>query len=1275
MAIPTLELERLYVRLIGDATSYNAMLAQAQARAQLTAQRLSQIGRMMTFALTTPIVALGIASAKAFATFENNMAKIEGLVGVPRAEVQRFSDEILTMATRFAATPAELSEALYFITSSGFAGQEAMAILEASAISAATGLAEMKPAADVLTSAISSYGRANMTAATALDILIATIREGKGEGPELARTMGRVLPIAATLGVEFNELGAALAVMTRVSGAGIAVTQMRQFLQTFIKPTVGAEERLNQLGTSFSQLREHLKERGLISTLFVLKELLGGDIASIGKVFGNVRALTGLLRLIGPDWEQTQQVFAAMQDTSGGAATAFERAAQTSLFAWKQARAAVMTILILLGEALVPLARTIAIITMRAANAWRAMSREARQNVAVVLSIVAATGPLLIMFGSLNYFLIQGFTTLSKIGFLVYAIAGLFGRFGLLSQLLSPLLSMPLVIAGIGIGVAVLIGQLGGLEPLWKSIKAAAVQAWNAISGAAIIAFLIIRNFGEIASETWNQLLLPAIINVSSQIVAFTNRIAGEMYRWMEANWDTVSSILGIAAAVVGLVVGYRILLTVLSALGVFKTLNLVLDALSVLRIAVLTAVVYAAVVALSVYRAVLWTVTTIMGVARAVMLVYTAAYLWLTMNIQGSLIALRASGAAFRALGLSVGVTNFVVQTLWMTFLVINGVILQLTAVIRGSIAAYGTYTAVIYLLNAAFVFLKKAVLAVWGAYSLWILVLTGSWGLIAAMVAAWVVWNNIVWVATNALTVYRYAVVLWYNAVFIAKAVAKAFYGILLAIRAGTVTLTGVMITLRFVWAAIKSTTLAHTAAMVLNKAAMGALIALAAIGEGAMWAWGVAISGLSAVMTTLAGGIAALVTLISVPAWISFGVTLGLFAVVGTLVGSVLWGIWRAAGAVVRTLGALPTTYGPVATIGAMLLRWWRILVQVVEIFRSGMPDAMEKAWDVLQAGFYLAVQEVAALWPPLWRFIQTGFVALWDVVSLSFQIGMRQAIINVLRQWARLNEGMASFGFGIPGLHTWISNQIASLLDPMALLTPSTATGAGGAGVAGAAGGGLAAAGAAAATMSPAERALAEVLRRAQQTLIGGAQQFALSAPGALASPAVQQARERLERTLAAANRSRLIAAAGGSVAAGAFFAGAGAGAGATAPQLKDQLTKDMEALLAELQTQMNTGGQEAGAGLVEGINKGVQDAVLFGSAEALARLTAYREGVLGAGGREVLFTSPRANAAGIGAAGNQPDRIADLIARSNEFLERIADRAAPGPAPAPAGFAA
>jgi len=383
-------------------SSLTADLATAQRQMQRTGRNMSRVGRQMSVGITLPLVAAGTASVKMAADFEQSMSKIVGLVGVASKEVQGFTKDVKNLAGQTARSPLELADALFFVTSAGLRGQDALNVLEASAKASAAGLGETKIVADLVTSAVNAYGVANLNATQATDILVSAVREGKAEAVDLASSMGQVLPIASALQVSFDQVGAAVASMTRTgTNAATASIQLRQILASLLKPSNQAEEAMIGMGTSSAELRKQLREEGLISVLGFLAEQMKTNEQAMAEVFPNIRALSGALDIMGGNAEENVAIFQRMTDTAGTLESAFKTASETASFKFNKALAELKVAGIELGEQLLPIAIDL-VNAMRSLAEWFTGLSDAGKKMALsIAGILAVAGPLLVILGSM----------------------------------------------------------------------------------------------------------------------------------------------------------------------------------------------------------------------------------------------------------------------------------------------------------------------------------------------------------------------------------------------------------------------------------------------------------------------------------------------------------------------------------------------------------------------------------------------------------------------------------------------------------------------------------------------------------------------------------------------------------------------------------------------------------------------------------------------------------------------------------------------------------
>jgi TP901 family phage tail tape measure protein len=377
-------------------------LANARASMLRAGQAMKAAGRKLTLGVSLPLIAAGGGAIKLAANFEKSMSKIEGLVGIAADKVRAFRSDVLRLAGETARAPQELADALFFVTSAGLRGADAIAVLEQSAKASAAGLGETKVVADLVTSAVNAYGIANLTASQATDTLVAAVREGKAEATELAQSMGQVLPIASALEVGFDQVGAAVAAMTRTgTNAATASIQLRQILASILKPTQQAEDALKTMGTSGAELRKQLREKGLISVLGFLREQMESNEQAMAQVFPNIRALSGALDIMGANAADNIGIFRRMKDNTGALDNAFGAASKTVSFQWNQTLAELKKTGIELGETLMPIFRDLLNWVQKGIKWFTALSDETKRMGLVLAGIAVLIGPTLTVLGTL----------------------------------------------------------------------------------------------------------------------------------------------------------------------------------------------------------------------------------------------------------------------------------------------------------------------------------------------------------------------------------------------------------------------------------------------------------------------------------------------------------------------------------------------------------------------------------------------------------------------------------------------------------------------------------------------------------------------------------------------------------------------------------------------------------------------------------------------------------------------------------------------------------
>jgi hypothetical protein len=131
--------QKLRILLEADSSKLTKGLDKAGSKLQAFGAKTQAVGKNLSTKLTLPLSLAGGAALKLAVDFDKSMTKIQSLVGVAAADVDKMGETAKKMATDTGKSAAEAAEALFFITSAGLRGKEATDVLNASLKAAAVG--------------------------------------------------------------------------------------------------------------------------------------------------------------------------------------------------------------------------------------------------------------------------------------------------------------------------------------------------------------------------------------------------------------------------------------------------------------------------------------------------------------------------------------------------------------------------------------------------------------------------------------------------------------------------------------------------------------------------------------------------------------------------------------------------------------------------------------------------------------------------------------------------------------------------------------------------------------------------------------------------------------------------------------------------------------------------------------------------------------------------------------------------------------------------------
>lgn len=333
-----------------------------------TAKTAGKIAAGAMVAAATAVATLGTAAVKSAAEYEAQLANVSTLLTGTEAEVAartaEIGDQVLEISNRTGVATADLTDGMYQVVSAFGDSADAAAILETAAKSAAAGNATTTDSINLLSAVTKGYGDTSAEAVQqAADLAFATVRLGQTSFPELAAGMGKVIPLASTLGLEQEQLWGAMATLTGVTGSTAeVVTQMKATMQAFLSPSKNMQAALKNMGYESGQAL--LESKGLQGSLDALKDAVGGNELAFAGLFSSVEAQTAVLAMAGNQAENLTSKTAEMYEATGAANTAFERQTNTLAYDIKMIKNLGANFLTQLGTNILPYVREFAEATL-----------------------------------------------------------------------------------------------------------------------------------------------------------------------------------------------------------------------------------------------------------------------------------------------------------------------------------------------------------------------------------------------------------------------------------------------------------------------------------------------------------------------------------------------------------------------------------------------------------------------------------------------------------------------------------------------------------------------------------------------------------------------------------------------------------------------------------------------------------------------------------------------------------------------------------------------
>lgn len=552
-------LAELIVKIGADATQYEKHMGKIERSLNKMGGQLQAVGGKLSAGLTAPLAALGTASLTMAGNFEQGMNKVAAISGAAGGKFQQLREQAkeLGRTTQFSAT--EAADAMGFLAMAGFKADEILGAMPGTLQLAAAAQMDLGRAADIVTNILTGYGLEVEQLSHANDVLVKAMTSANVDLEMLGESMKYVGPVASGMGLQFEEVAAAVGLLGNAGIQGsMAGTALRGAISALVNPTKKAADMMASLG--IKALDSSGKMLPLDSIVRQLEES-GASAADIMALFGQ-RAGPAMVALVDQGADSLANLTAELE-TSGGVA---ESIAKTQMQGFKgsviELKSAFEGLMIAIADSgLLEWATNIAQRFTDFVQGLAETNPELLRLASIAGIVLASLGPLLFMAGT-------GLKTFSGLAGAARLVAGGLGNvagigaklaegFGLWAGGAGSFGEVITMLAGgpMGLIIAAVAALTAAFVYLWttnEDFREAVMEIWTMITAA-------LGDMWQSLSETL-QVIWGHIVGIAQAIFAefavFWETWGGTILALASSIWEQVKLVIETAANLIKDVIG-----------------------------------------------------------------------------------------------------------------------------------------------------------------------------------------------------------------------------------------------------------------------------------------------------------------------------------------------------------------------------------------------------------------------------------------------------------------------------------------------------------------------------------------------------------------------------------------------------------------------------------------------------------------------------------------------------------------------------------------------
>ncbi|MBB5325203.1 TP901 family phage tail tape measure protein [Anoxybacillus tepidamans] len=444
-------------------------------------QRMQSVGQSMATSMGAAATAIGGAlgfAVKKSMDFEAQIDRVGAIAGATPTEIKKLEQAALDLGSSTSKSATEVAQGMEIMGAMGYNTNKILAAMPGIIAAAEASGEDMALVADTVSAALNAFGLEASEASRVADVLAQAANDSAAGIQDMQYTFKYAAPIARTLGISLEQLGAATEIMANAGIRGeTAGTTLRAALIRLSDPPKEAAAMLRELGVRITDSSgKMLPFNQIIAQLSKSTEKMSNaqKLAALSTIFGT-EAASGMLTVIEAGPEKFDELTKSLQNSAGASQEAAQKMKDNLKGSLEELQGAFETAQITIGNALAPAIEKVAGYIQKLVDWFNNLSPSAQKTIATIAAVAAVLAGIGTAIG----------VVLAIVGAAASGIGALTAAFGAVSGAIAAAGGALAVLTGpIGIAVAAIAALIAigvAVYKNWDTIKAKAIEIWGSI--------------------------------------------------------------------------------------------------------------------------------------------------------------------------------------------------------------------------------------------------------------------------------------------------------------------------------------------------------------------------------------------------------------------------------------------------------------------------------------------------------------------------------------------------------------------------------------------------------------------------------------------------------------------------------------------------------------------------------------------------------------------------------------------------------------------------